>query len=194
MSNKKQLQDRLKQQYGINKNISQDLSPVNCEQILSLLEAETSVQELVDALINKNTELSNNNRHYGTLRSNAEKQLRKTQAEYEKLQQSIAEAESRNDGLRAKRGDLDKEQVALQKQIDNLKAQNKKLSGTVQTLERKTETLTDVNEELKRDNKALKNLVDQIRLKLAIDIKRLMRYEDSEIRKAAARLFKWTQG
>lgn len=194
MATKKQLQETLKQQYGINKNISQELSTDNCERLLALMDQEPSILELVASFADKNVELGKNNQRFGQQRSQAERQLKKAKAEYEKLQQSVAEAESRNDGLREKRGDLDKEQAALQQRINALQARNQQLSGTVQTLEKKTEELSDVNEVLKKDNKALKNLVDQIRLKLAIDIKQLMRYEDSEIRKAAARLFKWTQG
>jgi hypothetical protein len=51
-----------------------------------------------------------------------------------------------------------------------------------------------VNDQLKKDNKHLKNLVDAIRLKLAIDVESLLRYEDSEIRQALIRWFKGTQG
>ncbi len=194
MATKKQLQDSLKLQYGINKNISQELSTENCERLLALMDQEPSILELVASFADKNIELGKNNQRFGQQRSQAERQLKKAKAEYEQLQKSVAEAESRNNGLRVKRGDLDKEQAALQQRINDLQAQNQQLSGTVQTLEKKTEALSDVNEVLKKDNKALKNLVDQIRLKLAIDIKQLMRYEDSELRKAAARLFKWTQG
>ena len=194
MATKKQLQDTLKLQYGINKNISQELSPENCERLLALMEQEPSLPELVASYADKNIELGKNNQRFGQQRSQAERQLKKAKAEYEQLQQSVAEAESRNNGLREKYGDLVKEQATLQQRINNLQAQNQQLDGTVQTLEKKTEELSDVNEVLKKDNKALKNLVDQIRLKLAIDIKQLMRYEDSELRKAAARLFKWTQG
>ena len=48
--------------------------------------------------------------------------------------------------------------------------------------------------QLKKDNKELKNVVDQIRLRLARDTKMLLQYEDSEIRKALIRMFRWTLG
>lgn len=51
-----------------------------------------------------------------------------------------------------------------------------------------------VNEQLMKDNKALKNLVNEIRLKLAINTKKILQYEDSEIRKAVIHLFKSTLG
>jgi hypothetical protein len=40
----------------------------------------------------------------------------------------------------------------------------------------------------------LKNLVDRIKLQIAIDVKKLMQYEDSEIKKALSKWFKGSQG
>ncbi|MDX2212835.1 MAG: hypothetical protein SFY66_06050 [Oculatellaceae cyanobacterium bins.114] len=64
----------------------------------------------------------------------------------------------------------------------------------VQILASEKEELVEVNDQLKKDNKALKNLIDQIKLKIAIDVKTLLRYEDSEIRRALVKWFKSTQG
>jgi hypothetical protein len=61
-------------------------------------------------------------------------------------------------------------------------------------LEKKIEALIIANDELKKDNKKLKNIVDQIKLKLAIDTKQLLQYKDSEIRQGLIKLFKWTLG
>ena len=72
--------------------------------------------------------------------------------------------------------------------------ENKTLSSKVQTLSTQNDELVDANEQLKKDNKDLKNIVDQIRLRLARDTKMLLEYEDSEIRKALIRLFRWTLG
>ncbi|MCY7277360.1 MAG: hypothetical protein LH702_27420 [Phormidesmis sp. CAN_BIN44] len=68
------------------------------------------------------------------------------------------------------------------------------LEVRVKTLVSQNDELIKVNDELKKDNKALKNLVDRIRLKTAIDVKNLLNYEDSEIRRALAKWFKGTQG
>ncbi len=68
------------------------------------------------------------------------------------------------------------------------------LEAKVKALVSKNDELIKVNDELKKDNKALKNLVDRIRLKTAIDVKNLLKYEDSEIRRALAKWFKGTQG
>jgi len=87
-----------------------------------------------------------------------------------------------------------KEQQALENQINELTADNKNLSLKVQTLITRNDELSEANDRLKRDNKELKNVVDQIRLRLARDTKMLLQYEDSEIRKALIRLFRWTLG
>jgi predicted RNase H-like nuclease (RuvC/YqgF family) len=72
--------------------------------------------------------------------------------------------------------------------------ENKNLEAKVRSLVSQKNELVEVNDQLKKDNKDLKNLVDAIRLKIAIDMKKLMQYEDSEIRKALAKWFKSTQG
>jgi hypothetical protein len=64
----------------------------------------------------------------------------------------------------------------------------------VQTIVTEKDELAEANNQLKRDNKELKNIVDQIRLRLARDTKMLLQYEDSELRKAVIRLFRWTLG
>ncbi len=61
-------------------------------------------------------------------------------------------------------------------------------------LQKKIEALIIANDELKKDNKKLKNIADQIKLKLAIDTKQLLQYQDSEIRQRLIKLFKWTLG
>ena len=66
--------------------------------------------------------------------------------------------------------------------------ENQKLQNQKYILNSKNNELTQANEELQKDNKALKILVDQIRLKLALDMKKLVTFEDSEIRKE---LMKW---
>ena len=80
------------------------------------------------------------------------------------------------------------------KAIEEQYKENSHLQSEVKVLASEKDELVEVNDQLKKDNKALKNLVDQIRLKLAIDVKTLLRYEDSEIRKALMKWFKNTQG
>jgi len=79
-------------------------------------------------------------------------------------------------------------------EIQALSQKNNILEVEIKTIYSQNQNLIEVNEQLKKDNKALKNLVDQIRLKLAINTKKILQSEDSEIRKAVITFFKWTLG
>ncbi|HIK53979.1 MAG TPA: hypothetical protein IGS37_02260 [Synechococcales cyanobacterium M55_K2018_004] len=80
------------------------------------------------------------------------------------------------------------------KEIEHKSQVAVQLQSQVKVLASEKDELTAANTQLKRDNKALKNLIDQIKLKIALDVKSLLRYEDSEIRKALAKWFKSMQG
>ena len=82
----------------------------------------------------------------------------------------------------------------LEEKIKDLLSKNSDLENQAKKLMSSNTELLKANEELKKDNKALKNLVDQIRLKLAISTKQILKYEDSEIRQALAKFFSWTLG
>lgn len=194
MPTKSALQDTLKAKYGINKNITQSLSAVECEELLTLLQSQPSAIKLVESFINKNEELSRNNRNFGKQRSQAQQKLQSLQVEHEQLAQTIQELEDSNISLTEHRKRLVQEQQALEAQIQQLDDNNKSLSSKVQNLTTQNDELIDANEQLKKDNKDLKNIVDQIRLRLARDTRMLLEYEDSEIRKALIRLFRWTLG
>lgn len=84
----------------------------------------------------------------------------------------------------AQKGTVTKRNKQLSLTVD----ENKELQNKTNFLHSQNNELTQVNEELQKDNKALKNIVDQIRLKLALDMKQLVKFEDSEIRKE---LIKW---
>jgi outer membrane murein-binding lipoprotein Lpp len=83
-----------------------------------------------------------------------------------------------------------------QAQTHNTESETKiqELSSKNQTLEAMVKSLTSANDRLKKDNKDLKNIVDRIKLQLVIDMKKLLQYQDSEIRQAAIKLFKSTLG
>ncbi|OUC13430.1 MAG: hypothetical protein B0A82_17365 [Alkalinema sp. CACIAM 70d] len=89
---------------------------------------------------------------------------------------------------------LEEERKALELEVTNLTSSNQVLSSKVQTLTTQNDELTTANTQLKKENKDLKNIVDQIRLRLAKDTKELLKYEDSQIRKAVIKLFQWTLG
>ena len=194
MPSKNQLQTTLREKYGINKNITQPLSPEDCENLLNLLGTQPSAERLVEAFIEKNSELSKNNRYYGQRRSQAEKRFERLQTEHQQLQKSIAELEATNGELGHRKQGLFEEHQALEAEINQLTAENQSLGLKVQTLTTHNDELVEANDQLKKDNKELKNVVDQIRLRLARDTKMLLQYEDSEIRKALIRLFRWTLG
>lgn len=187
MPTKHDLQDILKNKHAINKNISQSLSAEECEELLTLLQSKHSAIKLVKSFIAKNEELSQNNRHLGNQRAQAQRKREKLVKEIAELEKSI--------GIRGEHKEqLLKKQQELDKKITELSAKNQELSCKVQTLTTNNDELIDANEILKRDNRDLKNIIDQIRLRLARDIQMLLEYEDSEIRRALIRLFSWTLG
>ena len=223
MGSKKELQDLLKDQYGINKNISNAFNLQQCEQLIELLEKEQTVRLLTESFANKNGELRNNNRRYGQERSRAENKLNSLQANYQELEKSIQSLELANQNLEGKKQNLETEKQELEAEIqslsvnnrDKLAAEKKKLEAEREKLEKniqalslnnqelnkkveklntRNEELFGANQQLMKDNKDLKNIVDAIRLRLAQNIDELLEYEDSQIRKALVRLLKWTVG
>ncbi|MGG6298079.1 hypothetical protein ACQ4M4_27110 [Leptolyngbya sp. AN02str] len=80
------------------------------------------------------------------------------------------------------------------KEIEVKTQETTELSSKVQVLATEKDELSEANDQLKKDNKALKNLIDAIRLQISLDVKRLLNYEDSEIRRALMKWFKSTQG
>ncbi len=187
MSSKNDLQTLLKKQYGINKNISQALAKEDCEQLIATLAMQPSLVKLVNAFATKNSDLSQNNRHYGHLRSQAEKKFKTLQIEYNQFEEQIAQLEQSKEKL------VGRKQV-LEAEIEQLTSQNQGLDSKVKTLTNHNDELLEANDRLKKDNKELKNVVDKIRLRLTKDIKTLLKYEDSEIRKALIRILSWTLG
>lgn len=73
-------------------------------------------------------------------------------------------------------------------------SQDQKLKSQINLLSIKNNQLLKVNEELQKDNKALKTYVDQIRLKLSLDMKQFLKLEDSEIRRELIKWFSRNQG
>lgn len=187
MASKNELQDILKDKFGINKNISQALSQAECETLLDLLIREPSAAKLVEAYADKNNSLGRNNAFHGRARNQAERKLETLKTEYQQLEDSIQTLERKKHLLEA-------EQKTLESQVQSLSAHNQALESKVQTLTTQKDELSEANTQLKKENKDLKNIVDQIRLRLARDTKLLLQYEDSEIRKALIRLFRWTLG
>ncbi|MEH2350926.1 MAG: hypothetical protein V7K55_23570 [Nostoc sp.] len=79
-------------------------------------------------------------------------------------------------------------------EIQSLYSKSNLVEDRLKAITSQNKDLIVVNEQLMKDNKTLKNLIDEIRLKLAINTKKIIQYEDSEIRKAVIHLFKSTLG
>lgn len=194
MASKQELQTILREEYGINKNISQSLGAEDCELLLLTLQHQPGTAKLIDSFAKKNAELGNRNRHFGSLRSNAERNLQKLQFDYQQLETQVAQMEKNKADLENRRDNITVETRALVSKIERLESEKRHLDSRVQTLVTQKEELSGANVQLKKDNKDLKNTVDQIRLQLARNIKALLQYEDNEIKKAMIRLLGWTLG
>jgi len=68
------------------------------------------------------------------------------------------------------------------------------LESQIRELKNNISTLVKTNDLLKKDNRNLKNIVDEIRLKLTIEFKHLLKLENSDIKKRIVRLLKSTLG
>ena len=67
--------NKLKEIYGINKNISNSLTEEQKEDLFFLLENNETVLTLTQSFVAKNNELANNNRKYGRQRETAKRNL-----------------------------------------------------------------------------------------------------------------------
>lgn len=194
MTTKQELQTVLKEKHGINKNISKSLNSQECERLLDLLHTESSAVKLIESFIQKNSELGNNNKTLGQRRSHADNKFARIQTEYRELEISIANLENSKLSLEQRKQKLEQESQKLDGEIKKISTANENLIAKVETLTTHNDELVTANQQLKAENKDLKNIVDQIRFRLARDTEELLKYEDSEIRKALIRLFKWTIG
>lgn len=93
-SNKVKIYDvaeELKQVYGVNKNISNNLSQEQRKELLSLLENNETVLALTKAFVAKNNELSNNNRKFGKQREKANRNLQDEQEKNNQLNTEVSQ-------------------------------------------------------------------------------------------------------
>jgi chromosome segregation ATPase len=183
-TSKNELQTILKDEYKINKNISGELTADECQQLVSMLsQGNVGLEKILAAYADKNCNLSKNNAFHGRQRSSAEKKATQLQKECEELQITISR-------LGDRKIILSLEYQRLMEQIETLENQKIQLDSKVKHLDSSNNELTKVNYELKKDNKRLKNLVDAIRLNLSKSVKGILSSDDSEIKKALAKLYK----
>ena len=114
----------LKEQYGVNKNISRSLSAQECSQLLVLLQSQPSAVRLIESFSSKNDELSKNNRHFGQLRGRAEKKLETERAQYNQtisqLQVEQAQFEQQISLMHQERAQLNAQLLQLEADIDQM--------------------------------------------------------------------------
>lgn len=173
MGSKKELQSLLKDQYGINKNISNAFNLQQCEQLIELLEQEQTVRLLTESFASKNGELRNNNRRYGQERSRAENKLNSLQANYQELEKSIQSLELSNQTLEARKQDLEiekqeleSERTKLEAEIQSLSVNNRdNLAAEKKKLEAEREKLEKDLQALSLNNQNLNKKVDQLNSK-----------------------------
>jgi len=138
----------------------------------------------------KNKEIEQIHKNYDIKLTQYKQELKQAREKYETENHNLAsvnelKAEVRH--LTAVNDELKKENTALKDELQNLTSVNKDLNA-------KLKKSNLINDQLKKDNKDLKNVVDAIKLKLAVEVNQLLKYEDSEIRKALIKLFKSTLG
>lgn len=195
MASKNELQNTLKEKYGINKNISQPLSREECERLLYIFSNEPGAVKLAKAFVQKNESLGENNRLFGQKRSQAERRLTALQVEHRELQDSIKILELSKPALEDRKKQLEQERAQLEAAINSLSIQNNSLELKVNKLVSEKGELLEVNDQLKKDNKDLKNILDKIRLEVVVHLKNALRAGDIlEIKRTIAKLVRWIAG
>lgn len=91
-----------------------------------------------------------------------------------------------------KRNNEIKTYLAQIEQLAAVEGQNNQQE--IEELKNKITQLIEVNDILKKDNRNLKNIVDEIRLKLTIEFKHMLKLENSQIKEAMVKLLKSTLG
>ena len=86
-----EIAEQLKIDYQINKNVSNALTLEQKKEVLQVLQSNSSVVVLVNSLINKNSELGNNNRKFGKERNQAQRDLNVKVEENNKLATDLSQ-------------------------------------------------------------------------------------------------------
>lgn len=139
----------------------------------------------------KNKEIEQIHKEYDIKLIQYKQELKQTKGRDETEVHNLALA---NNNLKAEVKILSSTNYQLKNDNLNLEGKVQNLISSNKDLEAKLKITSSINEQLKKENKDLKNIVDAIKLKLAIEVNQLLKYEDSEIRKALIKLFKSTLG
>ncbi|GEM_PF-3510285 len=85
-----ELATHLKKVYGINRNIAQILTKEQKEELLFLLVENKTVLTLVETFVQKNQEISQNNRQFGRQRERVKKELEVSKSKNQELLQELS--------------------------------------------------------------------------------------------------------
>lgn len=139
----------------------------------------------------KNKEIEQIHKEYDIKLTRYKQELKQAKGRDETEVHNLALA---NNNLKAEVKILSSTNYQLKNDNLNLEGKVQNLISSNKDLEAKLKITSSINDQLKKENKDLKNIVDAIKLKLAIEVNQLLKYEDSEIRKALIKLFKSTLG
>jgi regulator of replication initiation timing len=196
MAVKAELQNILKERYGINKNISQPLSSLECQQLITLLSSETGVAKVVESFIDKNKELTTKNQQLGKRVVKAEKEVDFEQERVEVLKNELKlarmELQNRQGGVNPIQ-DLSQES-SIENGVPMLTERLKMLEREMTVLTSDNKKLVEVNDDLKKDNNEMKNIVDAIRLRFSLEVEQVLKSDNSGIRRAITQMYKSVLG
>jgi hypothetical protein len=196
MAVKAELQNILKERYGINKNISQPLSALECQQLIRLLSSETGVAKVVESFIDKNKELVTKNQQLG--KRNV-KLVEKVEVEQEKATVLQNELKLARMELQNRQGGVSSipnpsEESGIDNQVPVLTDRLKMLEREMNTLASDNKKLVEVNDDLKKDNNEMKNIVDAIRLRFSLEVEQVLESDNNGIRKAITQMYRSVLG
>jgi chromosome segregation ATPase len=175
------------QQYGRQRSKAENqlqLEQEKAEAIQAELQASQAASQVLQAKLQASQQAA----------IDLQTQLQDAEAESQRLQDSIAQMEQSKGKLVDRKEDLTQATAQLEAEIKALTQRSQALEVQVGQLKSEKQELVVVNDDLKKDNKRLKNIVDMIRLRFSKDVNQLLKYEDSEIRKALIKMYKSTLG
>lgn len=167
----------------------QGWTKADAERALTALDFSTNPDRLVilEAAIQfSGAELLNRQRLQAAQKGQVDRKRKELAEKEEKIHDLIKQI------VNLKENAFSAELVELQAELQALESDRDAILAGKDELEKKTEKLKEVNDMLMKDNRRLRNVLDQIKLKIAQDMKSLLRSKDSEIRRAAIRLFQKT--
>jgi len=114
----KELRQYLKDTYKINFNVSDNLSASEKQEVIDMIENNEAIRKLVIGFVSVNKNLGNNNRMFGKQRSNAERKLKESEQENNRLSTEVSQIKYQYNEL--KKMLSQNLQVTYEKLVDNM--------------------------------------------------------------------------